>query len=647
MNVQIVLGTLSMADRHRPIQRGGMIKSVLAAVLLASAITQATTAAPSSAAPSSAATPKEKVIWLAGGRRAFGLYLSAPDGTGERPFLPDLRPSYNPSFSTHGEWIVFTSERFGSADVFRVHPDGSGLERLTDSQAFDDQGALAPDGRTLAFVSTREGGTANIWLMDIASRRVRNLTRNGAGNFRPSWSPDGKWIAFSSDRDTRHVRYIRGTYPAWELMQTTATYIVHPDGNGLRRLTPLDGCAGSPRWSRDGRRVIFAEVVDVEAMRHFETRTRIVSLNVKTGERKVYSNGTEYAWSPGYVTDTEIGYGINDPTDPAGASLLYTSGRQGPVGSLNPSWSPDGSLMVYDKDEDAPGKFTWMNGWVEVSSSRDPRYELIRGSAFVQDMVSFTRTGEQFLYRPSNSRSPLLKLAHWDGSGSTIIDGSADGRQIGEVALSGDGRTVAFGIWDSRHPGETGQIAAIDSDGSRFRVITHDEGHDDYPSFSSDGTKVVYRLGKYEERQHTERGLRIVSLADGKIVKLTSGWDNFPAWSPRGDRIVFTGFETGDYEIYTVRPDGTGLRQLTHTHGNDAHAVWSPDGKWIAFVSSRKGWKDEVLRPYHWSQSFGEIFVMRADGTDVRQLTDDQWEDGVIGWAPSAAESAAAAPTQF
>jgi TolB protein len=610
-----------------------MLKFILLAALLVSAIGQRGVAGPSFGV----AAPAERIIWQPNGRRSFGLYLSDQNGKNEHPFLPDLRPNYNPAFSLDGRWIVFTSERFGSADIFRAHPDGSGLERLTDSPAFDDQGALSPDGRTLAFVSTREGGTANIWLLDIASRRTRNLTRIKAGNFRPSWSPDGKWIAFSSDRDTARVRYIRETGPAWELMQTTAVYIMHPDASGLRRLTPLDGCAGSPRWSPDGRRVLFAQVTDISAMRHFRLRTQVVSIDIDTGAREVHSDGTKWAWAPAYVSESEIGYGIDGPFYTAsGASLIYTSGRTGPSSALNPSWSPDGSLLVYDKDE-MPGRLPLMDRWMEVSASRDPRYQLITGSAFTEDTVSFTRAGDQFIDRiaqPSHPRYSQLKLARWDGTGPLIWDGAADERQIGQVALSADGRTVALGIRNSRRPEEVGQIAIMDSDGSHLHVVTHDAGHDDFPSFSPDGTRLVYRLGQFEERSHTEQGLRILSLADGKVLKLTGDWDNFPAWSPRGDRIVFVRLENGDYEIYTIRPDGTGLRQLTHTRGNEGHPAWSPDGKWIAFDSSRMGWKDEALLPWHEPQSYGEIFVMRADGRNVRQLTDNQWEDGVLGWAP-------------
>jgi TolB protein len=525
----------------------------------------------------------------------FELYLAASDGTRQRAFMSSLKSNYNPSFSYDGRWIVFTSERFESADVFRVHPDGSGLERLTDNPAFDDQGALSPDGRVLAFVSTRNGGTANIWLLDIAAHRYRNLTRNKAGNFRPTWSPDGKWIAFSSDRDMPRRRLIREWGPAWELMQTTAVYVVHPDGSGLKRLTDLNGSAGSPRWSPDGRRVIFDRVTDVEAMRHSLVKIQIESVDIETG--------------------------VREPS----------SSRQGPDHALNPSWSPDGLLLVFDREVPA------QTSGAAVARSRDPRYELIGGSGF-NNNVKFTPSGAEFVYRSPSTQT--LKFVRRNASDTVIFDGHPGKRRIGdEVALSADGRRIAFSISESVDPNEVGQIVVMNSDGSHLRVVTHDVGHDDYPSFSPDGARLVYRVGNSNERAHTQSGLRILSLADGKVATLTNGSDDFPTWSSRGDRIAFTGFESGDFEIYTIRPDGTGLRQLTHTHGNDAHQVWSPDGRWIAFVSSRMGWKDEGKMGG--TQPYGEIFVMRADGANVRQLTDDQWEEGVAGWAPPTLDAAA------
>src|SRR5262249_19027406 len=130
----------------------------------------------------------------------IALFVADAGGANERA-LPHRESEFSPSLTPDGKWIVFTSERAGQADLFRVHPDGSGLEQLTDDPAFDDQGSLSPDGTSLAFISTRGEGFANLWLMDIGSRKCRNLTQSRSGNFRPSWSPDGRWIAFSSDRD--------------------------------------------------------------------------------------------------------------------------------------------------------------------------------------------------------------------------------------------------------------------------------------------------------------------------------------------------------------------------------------------------------------------------------------------------------------
>ena len=80
---------------------------------------------------------------------------------------------------------------------------------------------------------------------------------------------------------------------------------------------------------------------------------------------------------------------------------------------------------------------------------------------------------------------------------------------------------------------------------------------------------------------------------------------------------MFSRQADGDYEIYTIKPDGTGVKRLTHSRGNDAHMAWSPDGEHIVFASTRMGFKDEVTYTDA-PQPYGEIFVMRFDGTAHR-----------------------------
>jgi Tol biopolymer transport system component len=130
-------------------------------------------------------------------------------------------------------------------------------------------------------------------------------------------------------------------------------------------------------------------------------------------------------------------------------------------------------------------------------------------------------------------------------------------------------------------------------------------------------------------------GLRIMDLESKSITTLTSEYDNFPLWSPRGDLIMFSRLVDSAYEVYTIKPDGSSSRRLTFTHGTDAHMAWSPDGESIVFASSRMGFKDEAMYTDA-PQPYGDLFVMRYDGSRIEQLTDNQWEEGTPAWQPTA-----------
>ena len=166
--------------------------------------------------------------------------------------------------------------------------------------------------------------------------------------------------------------------------------------------------------------------------------------------------------------------------------------------------------------------------------------------------------------------------------------------------------------------------------------FTDGSTNDGMPSWSPDGTEVVFRVAS-----PGARGLFVLNLATGQRRRLATGseYDTFPSWSPRGDWITFTSFRDGDYEIYRIRADGTGVQRLTSIPGADAHSTVSPDGEWIAFSTSMQGFKDEslalvlgVLPPPF--QSYGEIAVMRIDGAELRVLTDNSIEDGWPIWVP-------------
>src|SRR5260370_20799553 len=228
------------------------------------------------AALSLSAGPKQVMLMNRLAPSQMTLYIANADGTGELPLFAISAFDYNPTFSPDGKWIAFTSERNGSgeADLYRVRVDGSGLERLTDDPALDDQAAFSPDGNQIAFVSTRGAHNASIWILDLKTHKARNLT--GApglqaaagkmnGYFRPSWSPDGQWIAFSSDRNFDFKPHVYPD-PAWEHPQELSIYVIQPNGSELRRLTPPGNSHGSPKWSPDCQRIVFYELPTSHAL---------------------------------------------------------------------------------------------------------------------------------------------------------------------------------------------------------------------------------------------------------------------------------------------------------------------------------------------------------------------------------------------
>jgi TolB protein len=550
------------------------------------------------------------------------LFIANGDGTGERPLLPLTGLDYSPSISADGQWVIFTSERDGSADIYRVHLDGSGVERLTDDPAYDDQAVLSPDGKTLAFVSSRGTGRAHIWLLDLASRRAHLLTPNSGSDFRPAWSPDGKWIAFSSDRDS-NASHLPGR---WELLQSLSVYVIRPDGSDLRRVTRGRGVAGSPRWSPDSKRIYYYETTELGAWYAefgYEAKgsTQIVSIDVAEGSMIQHTTGDGVRLAPQPLPHGALGY-LATVKDGNVIRLVQNDGSTAnsqPGDIHGASWSADGKQVVYCKfsHPESPE--------VLPAFSREPGFRLVRltGRMFFPaispqgDQIAVT-TGKKF---------ESLALMKPDGSDRKIVFTNKDGFALAP-SWSPDGKRIAFsqGMYFRAGPHPSGQVTLINADGAGLQSISVEGTNSGFPSWSPDGQQLVY-----EQDGH----LVVFTTATNHRTNLTSPGaqrDNFPKWSPQGDWIIFTSDRDGDeqFRIYLIRPDGTDLHKLTDSPG-DAHCTWSPDGKSLVFTSASMGFKDERALSND-AQPYGEIFVIQVDGTGLRQLTDNQWEDGTPIW---------------
>jgi Tol biopolymer transport system component len=598
------------------------------------------------------AATKQTLLMNRLGPSQMVLYIANADGSDERPLFGTSGFDYNASFSSDGQSIVFTSERAGSgqADIYRAHPDGSGLERLTDDPDLDDQAAVSPDGGHVAFVSTRGSRTANIWVLDLKTRKARNLTGGrtlpaAAGNlkgvFRPSWSPDGKWIAFSSDRHFPFKPHVEPS-PGWEHPQELSIYIIQPDGQGLRRLTSAGLTAGSPRWSPDGKRIVFYQLSTAltfaaRIAAQGRVTSQIGSIDVASGARTEHTSGPGLKVSPQFLSADRIGYLVKAAPEAAQAGLAFTTGGLAATGSFrNPAWSPDGRHVVYHKpDFAARPQNQPLYSW---DADLDVRYT----DVFPQ----FSRDGRLAISDIRNlATTPTASISVMDADGSNrkVVFSDPSGAAF-VPTWSPDGQWIAFGFGAFFGARDTrpAKVMMVRADGSQqTRDLTQGSPNSGFPTFSPDGTQIAYRVWGERDGKR-DYGIRVLTLADGSVKTLTTELDNFPSWSPNGDLIAFTrrspGTDDYDYDIFTMRPDGTNIKQLTIAPGNDGHSSWSPDGKYILWSSARYGFKDEAAMYENGFQPFAQIFIMKADGSDQRVLTRSRWEDAMPAIVPSRAQ---------
>ena len=202
-------------------------------------------------------SPDGNWVVFVSNRTGYQDIFKVPANGGDVIQLTDFqRWTDSPSFSPDGSSIVFMSNESGNNDIWIMDADGSNRYQITTHEGSDEHVEWTPDGKGLLWSSDRDNGDADIWHMDIATETKTQLTTEFGADISPSPSPDGKLIAFVSNRQFK-------SDPDRPFKDRDKdVWLMKADGSWPVRLTDNQGCDFCPCWSPDGRYLMYTSATD-------------------------------------------------------------------------------------------------------------------------------------------------------------------------------------------------------------------------------------------------------------------------------------------------------------------------------------------------------------------------------------------------
>ncbi|HEV7644379.1 MAG TPA: hypothetical protein VGO50_10590 [Pyrinomonadaceae bacterium] len=173
------------------------------------------------------------------------IYIVKTDGSGLTKITGDGKNEFYAAWNRDGNSVVFNADDKAdkSSDIFFAKKDGSGLFQLTKAAGKNTAPSVSPDGKRIAFVSTRDGEKYQIYAMDAYGQNVKRLTNDPkVGFFNPVWSPDGKKLTYYTEKGDRRDQ----------------VWVMNADGSNQLLLTANIGHNIFPSWSADGKRILFS-----------------------------------------------------------------------------------------------------------------------------------------------------------------------------------------------------------------------------------------------------------------------------------------------------------------------------------------------------------------------------------------------------
>ncbi len=468
-----------------------------------------------------------------------------------------------PSLSPDGKWLVYAGTGARARQIYLQSVSGQNpLDLSRDSAVDDDQPVFSPDGERIAFRSSREGG--GIFVMGRTGEAARRVTRMG---FKPTWSPDGTQLAFTTENVEFNPQNSEGRSELWAVTVSTGE---------TRRLN--DGDAVLASWSPHNRRIAYTQR----------------GANPLQGD----------IWT-----------------------IPVTGGTPAPVTSdkatdWNPAWSPDGNYLYFASDRGGSMNL-WRVSIDEASGKTRGEPEPITTPAPFFAHASLSADGKRIVYTSALVTANIQQLAldlsgAVKGEPSWVTTGS---RRWSDPDPSPDGEWVTF--YSLVQP--EGHLYVSHPDGTGLRQLTSDSAVDRLPRWSPDGKWIVC----FSNRSGPPELWKI--RPDGSdLQQLTEDGAGYIAWSPDGSRIATVGViekPAVGGAVWIFDPNRPWKQQtpevlppLEPSSARFRVNSWSPDGEHlVGHVDVRQGIMMYSLRSrkYERLTDFGEWPVWLPDSRRV------------------------------
>ncbi|MEO8348216.1 MAG: protein kinase [Acidobacteriota bacterium] len=440
------------------------------------------------------------------------------------------------------------------------------LTPLTSEPGYEGEPTFSPDGKTIAYVSDRTGNF-EIFLKQVSGGPDVNITNSPADDVQPALSPDGKQIAFVSTRESlRDLQY--------------ENFGVPPTGGDIWVMAALGGNArriaesgNFPSWSADGSSIVYMGGGDWDKKIY-----RVAAGGGEAREVKVQLPNEALRGR----------YRLYPSLSPDGRWLLFQSSGVFAVGSgggeakllgngRRPVWDPDGRSIVYSTTEPGKNFSLWRLPFSTAKGTAEGTGEPLTVGIELNTQASISGDGQQVAFT-ALEQSFNLETLPFDAEAGRVTDEAKEltaGRNdIQWKSFSPDGRSVAFT--------KSGRIHRLDA-GQPAYPLTADPAFDDggVPGWSPDGRSILFVRSRAGQ---PGTAAVWVMAPDGAGPRLLIEKARVPGWTPDGRGIVYV--STVDNHLYLYDPTTRRGRKVTDEPTLAPLNTVSPDGKWLVYQSS-------------------------------------------------------------